>query len=107
MARIYPSKNIFRKNNSQRINKLLSPPKACCLVVAVVLPRVVGEMFCTPARAKHFVITISILAVVYNIPHVFEIYARDCLDEDGTASLQICPTSFRQNPLYYTVARFF
>jgi hypothetical protein len=57
--------------------------------VSVVLPKVVSEIFCTPAKAKSFVLTISISSVIYNIPHFFEIYALDCFDHDGAFSLQV------------------
>lgn len=41
---------------------------------------------------------------LYNIPHLFELQAIECIDHRYMVeSLQICPTEFRMNGLYYTI----
>jgi hypothetical protein len=47
----------------------------------------------------------TICCVIYNIPHVFELQAIECIDtrHDNILSLQICPTEIRLDPVYYTI----
>lgn len=71
--------------------------------VRICLPKAVSQIFCTPLMAKKFVITVVCSSLIYNIPHFFEIYATDCVENTGFVSLQICPTDLRRNVLYYTI----
>lgn len=46
----------------------------------------------------------TICCFFYNIPHLFELQSIPCIDERfNLESLQICPTEFRMNSLYYTI----
>lgn len=47
----------------------------------------------------------TICCVLYNIPHIFELHAIECIDtrHDNILSLQICPTEIRLDPVYYTI----
>ncbi|GMS83798.1 hypothetical protein PENTCL1PPCAC_5973 [Pristionchus entomophagus] len=71
--------------------------------ISVVLPSL-KEMCCTPHRAKITVMIIMMFCFLYNIPHAFEVEKVSCWDEAANStSSQICPTSFRNNVLYYTI----
>ncbi|KAI1728732.1 serpentine type 7TM GPCR chemoreceptor srw domain-containing protein [Ditylenchus destructor] len=73
--------------------------------ISVTLPSAFKEICCTAKKAKVVVLTMAICCSVYNIPHFFEIKAIECVDVryGGFHSLQICPTDFRLDALYYTV----
>jgi hypothetical protein len=46
----------------------------------------------------------TICCFFYNISHLFELQSIPCIDERfNLESLQICPTEFRMNSLYYTI----
>ncbi|GMT13852.1 hypothetical protein PFISCL1PPCAC_5149, partial [Pristionchus fissidentatus] len=71
--------------------------------IAVVLPSL-KELCCTPHRAKITVSIIMMFCFLYNIPHAFEVKKVACWDSTVNAtSSQICPTTIRQNVLYYTI----
>ncbi|KHN75405.1 putative G-protein coupled receptor C02B8.5 [Toxocara canis] len=71
--------------------------------IAVVLPSRFKDSCCTPRRATMTVICITIVSVIYNVPHLFELTSIDCIDEryNYSLSVQICPTELRNNVVYY------
>ncbi|KAF7639368.1 G_PROTEIN_RECEP_F1_2 domain-containing protein [Meloidogyne graminicola] len=76
------------------------------LFINVALKGSLSSTYCTVKRAQKFVLITSILAIFYNIPHFFELRAIKCLEERegiNEISLQICPTEFRMNHIYYSV----
>lgn len=72
--------------------------------IDVCLPPAFKKLCSTSSKAKYTVVIISILCLLYNIPHCFEIEAVECIDSSGLSSLQICPTDIRMDPIYYTVS---
>uniref|UniRef100_A0A0M3I9A6 G_PROTEIN_RECEP_F1_2 domain-containing protein n=1 Tax=Ascaris lumbricoides TaxID=6252 RepID=A0A0M3I9A6_ASCLU len=62
--------------------------------IAIVLPSRFKDSCCTPRRAALTVMCITIVSVIYNIPHLFELISVDCIDEryNYSLSVQICPT---------------
>uniref|UniRef100_A0A914DG47 G-protein coupled receptors family 1 profile domain-containing protein n=1 Tax=Acrobeloides nanus TaxID=290746 RepID=A0A914DG47_9BILA len=72
--------------------------------VSVVLPPMCKQICCVPEKAKKVVFIMTICCFFYNIPHLFELQSIPCIDERfNLESLQICPTEFRMNSLYYTI----
>ncbi|CAD5214425.1 unnamed protein product [Bursaphelenchus xylophilus] len=73
--------------------------------ISVVLPKPFKDICCTAQKAKAVVMIMSVMCVLYNIPHCFELQAIECIDtkHGGILSLQICPTAFRMDPVYYTI----
>ncbi|KAE9549585.1 hypothetical protein FO519_007206 [Halicephalobus sp. NKZ332] len=71
--------------------------------IDVVLPSACKNICCTAKKAKYIVAILSVLCILYNIPHCFEIESVLCIDQFGDKSLQICPTDIRMDPIYYTV----
>uniref|UniRef100_A0A7E4V458 G_PROTEIN_RECEP_F1_2 domain-containing protein n=1 Tax=Panagrellus redivivus TaxID=6233 RepID=A0A7E4V458_PANRE len=71
--------------------------------IAVVLPTACRQLCCTPKRAKLVVMVMACICCLYNIPHFLEIETVRCIGNSGVESLQICPTSIRMDPIYYTV----
>uniref|UniRef100_A0A183BL30 G_PROTEIN_RECEP_F1_2 domain-containing protein n=1 Tax=Globodera pallida TaxID=36090 RepID=A0A183BL30_GLOPA len=76
------------------------------LFVSVALRGPISESYCTVRIARKFVLITACLAVLYNIPHFFELRSIDCFEtRDGlnVRSLQICPTEFRMSHVYYSI----
>uniref|UniRef100_A0A8R1TRZ7 G_PROTEIN_RECEP_F1_2 domain-containing protein n=2 Tax=Onchocerca TaxID=6281 RepID=A0A8R1TRZ7_ONCVO len=60
--------------------------------------------FCTTSTAIKMVGMISMLALLYNSPHMFEINVIDCWNIGyAEKSIDVCPTDLRQSELYLTV----
>ncbi|CEF59797.1 FMRFamide receptor [Strongyloides ratti] len=72
--------------------------------IRVVLPKKIGDKCCTAKIAERIVIVITIICLIYNIPHFFELQSVLCIDTKYEINnLQICPTDFRTNEIYYTI----
>jgi len=80
----------------------------CCAAavdcfISVVLPSSIRAICCTSRKAIWTVLILTVLSVIYNVPHCFEIEAIRCVSEGDQLSLQICPTQMRLDPLYYSI----
>ncbi|CAD5235764.1 unnamed protein product [Bursaphelenchus xylophilus] len=73
-----------------------------CFILVIASDRI-KEKICTPATAKWVVMTNILLAVLFNISHVFEISVIHCWNTHYTQpSYDVCPTELRQNEIYFT-----
>ncbi|CAD6189081.1 unnamed protein product [Caenorhabditis auriculariae] len=62
------------------------------------------KQFCSVQTSIVVLVSIVLIAFIYNSPHMFEIYVIDCWSTMyNTTSKDVCPTPLRTNPDYLTI----
>ncbi|KHJ84848.1 hypothetical protein OESDEN_15433, partial [Oesophagostomum dentatum] len=78
-----------------------------CLILVAASPKV-RNRFCSVNTSLLVIFIIICVALIYNSPHMYEIYVVDCWSVPYKAvSKDVCPTALRSNPVRLSLLCFF
>ncbi|CAD5228364.1 unnamed protein product [Bursaphelenchus okinawaensis] len=88
---------------AQSLSVFLTVSAAFDCFLQVIASDRIKEKICTPSTTKWVVMTNILLAVLFNLSHVFEISVIHCWNTHySQPSYDVCPTELRQNEIYFT-----